>query len=380
MMPRTLKLLVAASLAAGLGACASAPKQPDPTPLGPVATILQAKTAWSAHIGPVPATFVTAAVGTGASAGVVVASSDGVVARIDAATGRELWRSQVKGGISAGTGSDGTFTAVVNDANQVVSLGPQGQVLWLYQLPTSVITAPAVVGGTIVVQGADQRLWAFNAATGQKLWSNVSRAPALLLQQASGITAHGDDLLVGNALGRIESVSLASGTLLWEATLARARGITEVERVIGITGAPAVAGSMVCARAYQSTIGCADLDTGRVLWTDKAVGDTGVSQNGSLVVASQGDGVVQAYDAASGAAGWSNSQLKYRRPSAPLLLGVTVAVGDYQGYISFLSAKDGSIIGRVSTDGAAIQCPLVGVGNTLVAVTAKGGVFGFLPE
>ena len=380
MMARTLKLLVAASLVASLGACASGPAQPKPTPLGPAATILQAKMAWSAQVGPVPATFATATVGTGVGAGVVVASSNGAVERIDTNTGQTVWRSQVKGGISAGTGSDGTFTAVVNDANQVVSLGPQGQILWLYQLPTSVITAPTVVAGTIVVQGADQRLWAFNAATGAKLWSNVSRAPALLLQQAAGITPHGDDLLVGTALGRIEAVSRVSGIVLWEATLARARGITEVERVIGITGAPAVAGSMVCARAYQSTIGCADLDSGRVLWTEKAVGDTGVSQNGTLVVASQGNGVVQSYAAASGAAGWTNDELKYRHLSAPLLVGETVAVGDYRGYISFLSAKDGSSIGRVSTDDSAIQCPMVVVGKTMVAVTAKGGVFGFLPE
>ena len=137
---------------------------------------------------------------------------------------------------------------------------------------------------------------------------------------------------------------------------------------------------MACARAYQSAIGCADLDTGRLLWVDKADGDTGVSQNGSLLVATQGDGVVQAYVAADGGQRWSNSQLKYRDLSAPLLLGMTVAVGDYQGYITFLSAKDGSIIGRVSTDGSAIESPMVAAGKTLVAVTRSGGVYGFVPE
>jgi hypothetical protein len=63
-----------------------------------------------------------------------------------------------------------------------------------------------------------------------------------------------------------------------------------------------------------------------------------------------------------------------------LLVGVTVAVGDYQGFISFLSAKDGSLIGRVSTDGAGIRSPLVLSGDTIVAVTTTGGVFGFLPQ
>ncbi|MDE1951595.1 MAG: outer membrane protein assembly factor BamB [Betaproteobacteria bacterium] len=375
-MTRTLLGALAACSALLLASCASGPKLPDPTPLTPVASILQAKTAWKTRIGPVPATFSTAV----AAGSVVVASSDGTVERLDARTGRTLWSSRIAGGISAGTGSDGTFTAVVNTHNQVVSIGPQGQVLWLYQLPTSVITAPAVVDGTIVVQGADQRLWAFDAANGQKLWTADSRPPALLLQQASGITPQAGSLLLGTALGRIESISVATGAMQWQATLARPRGITEVERVVGITGAPSVAASMVCARAYQSVVGCADLDTGRLLWTDKTDGDTGISQNGDVLLATQGDGVVQAYNAVDGAKRWSNDQLKYRNLSAPLLVGVTVAVGDYQGYITFLSAKDGKLIGRVSTDGAAIHSPLVISGNTIVAVTADGGVFGFLPQ
>ena len=375
-MRRFSRFLFASAAALALAACASGPKRPEPTPLAPVASILQAKTAWVVHIGPVPSTFTTAVV----NGGVVVASRDGAVTRINAQNGHETWRAQIKGGLSAGAGSDGIFTAVVNRHNQLVSLGPQGQLLWLYQLPTSVITAPLVIGGTVVVQGADQRLWAFNAANGQKLWSTESRAPTLLLHQASGLAVHGDALLVGTAQGRIESVAIATGAQRWAVTLARPRGITEVERVVSITGAPALGGSMACARAYQSAIGCADLDTGRLLWADKADGDTGVSQNGTLLVATQGDGVVQAYAATDGSARWSNSQLKYRNLSAPLLLGVTVAVGDYQGYITFLSAKDGSIIGRVSTDGSAIQSPMVAAGKTLVAVTSSGGVYGFVPE
>lgn len=375
-MSRFARFVLAAIGALALAACASGPKRPDPTPLAPVASILKAKTAWTAQIGPVPPTFTTAVV----DGGVVVAAGDGTVVRLDARTGREVWRAKVKSGISAGVGSDGMFTAVVNQHNQVASLGPQGQLLWLYQLPTSVITAPVVVDGSVIVQGADQRLWAFNAANGQKLWSTESRAPSLLLHQASGMTVLGDAVLVGTAQGRIESISTATGLPRWTVTLARPRGITEVERVVSITGAPAVAGSMACARAYQSAIGCADVETGRLLWADKADGDTGVSQNGSLLVATQGNGAVQAYRSVDGSEVWANSQLKYRNLSAPLLLGVTVAVGDYKGYITFFSAKDGSIIGRTSTDGSAIHSPMVVVGKTLVAVTSSGGIYGFLPE
>ena len=187
-------------------------------------------------------------------------------------------------------------------------------------------------------------------------------------------------VMIGTGLGRIDAYDLDNGLPRWQVTLARPRGVTEVERVVGITGQPAVLGSVLCARAYQSAVGCVDADTGRMLWTRAANGYTALSMNDQVVVGTQANGDVQAYSATDGVPSWTNAQMKWRKLSAPLLVGRTVAVGDYQGYISFLSAKDGSIVGRVATDGSAIQSAPVVVGKTLVAVTAKGGVYAYVPD
>lgn len=363
-------------LAAGLAGCASGSKPPEPTPLTPVANILTVKQAWTQRIGDVPAWFQTAALPDA----VVVASADGQVVRLNSATGQTVWSAKVAGGISAGTGSDGTFTAVVDKNNGLVSIGPKGQLLWRYQLPATVLTPPYVTGGRIIVQAADQRVFAFDAASGKRLWQADNRAASLLVQQAGGMVSRDGMVMIGTALGRIDAYALNDGLPRWQVTLARARGVTEVERVVGITGQPTLLGSMLCARAYQSAVGCVDADTGRMLWTRAANGYTALSMNDQEVVGTQANGDVQAYSATDGVPSWTNSQLKYRGLSAPLLVGRTVAVGDYQGYISFLSAKDGSIVGRVATDGSAIQAAPVVLGKTMVVVTAKGGVYAFVPD
>ncbi len=377
-MKRLLGLTRAALLLASvaLAACSFAPKRPDPTPLTPAPGILKVRAAWSVRSGPVPATFST----TVADSGAFVASSDGTVMRIDAASGAVNWRAQVAGGIEAGVGSDGNFTAVVNHANEVVSMGPKGQILWRYQLPTSVITAPAVSGGVIVVQGADQRLWAFNAATGAVLWSDEQRAPALLLQQAGGIVTMRGAVVLGDALGRLTALQLTNGVPIWETPLTHPKGSTEVERVVGITGFPSLADRTICARAYQSVVGCLDLKGGVSRWTVPSNGSTGVSQNGRIVVGTDSDGTVQAWSVADGKFVWKNTQLRYRSVGAPLLVGATVAVGDYQGEVSFLSAKDGTLVGRVATDGTAIASAPVAAGNVMIVVTRSGGIYGFQPE
>ncbi|OYV31197.1 MAG: outer membrane protein assembly factor BamB [Thiomonas sp. 20-64-9] len=373
---RLARLALPLLLVAGLGACASGSKPPEPMPLTPVVNILTVKQAWTQNIGAVPAWFQTATLPDA----VVVASADGQVMRLNSATGQVVWSAKVTAGISAGTGSDGTFTAVVDKNNGLVSIGPKGQLLWRYQLPATVLTPPSVFDGRIIVQAADQRVFAFDAATGKRLWQADSRAASLLVQQAGGIVERNGVVMIGTGLGRIDAYDLDNGLPRWQATLARPRGVTEVERVVGITGQPALLGSVLCARAYQSAVGCVDADTGRMLWTRTANGYTALSMNDQEVVGTQANGDVQAYSATDGVPSWTNAQMKWRKLSAPLLVGRTVAVGDYQGYISFLSAKDGSIVGRVATDGSAIQSAPVVVGKTLVAVTAKGAVYAFVPD
>jgi hypothetical protein len=57
-----------------------------------------------------------------------------------------------------------------------------------------------------------------------------------------------------------------------------------------------------------------------------------------------------------------------------------VVIGDFSGFIHLLSREDGSLLNRLPTDGSAIAAAPVLAGNTLIAVTHNGGVYGFKPE
>jgi hypothetical protein len=57
-----------------------------------------------------------------------------------------------------------------------------------------------------------------------------------------------------------------------------------------------------------------------------------------------------------------------------------MVVGDDTGSLHFLSRETGAVQNRMSTDGSAITTQPVVAGNTLVAITQRGGVYGFKPE
>ena len=94
----------------------------------------------------------------------------------------------------------------------------------------------------------------------------------------------------------------------------------------------------------------------------------------------ESDGTLIAWRRSDGDKLWSNESLKHRLLSTPLVVGRAVVVGDGAGYVHFLSRENGATLNRVSTDGSAVVAGPVLLGQTVVVVTRRGGIFGFRPE
>jgi outer membrane protein assembly factor BamB len=369
-------MLVGASVAAALLVGCAGPDKPKPTELGPNPALINVRLAWTAKIGQV-AFPLDVKVNGGI---ITLASSDGTVLAMDGATGQDVWRAQIAGAqIGAGAGSDGRYAAVVTRVNDLVVM-ERGRELWREALGVLAYTAPLVAGERVFVVTADRAVDAFDAQTGRKLWTYTRPGEQLLaLRQAGVLVAVGDTLVVGIS-GRLVGLNPLNGTLRWEAPIATARGTNDVERLIDLVGRVSREGDVVCARAFQTAVGCVNALRGTGIWSKPAIGGEGVHGDGQFVFGTESDGKVIAWRRMDGERVWTSDRLKYRGLTAPLVIGRSVAVGDAQGFVHLLSRLDGTLLGRVATDGSAIAAAPVLVGNTLVVVTHNGGVFGFRPE
>lgn len=164
------------------------------------------------------------------------------------------------------------------------------------------------------------------------------------------------------------------------APLAAARGTNDVERLVDLVGNAYRQGTVVCARAFQTAVGCVDAADGRVRWTRPANGATGVAGDGERLYGAEADGQLLAWRADTGDRAWSNDRLRWRRLTGTLVLGRSVVVGDSTGLVHLFAREDGSALTRLNTDGSGIAATPVAAGNTLVVVTRAGGVFGFRPD
>jgi outer membrane protein assembly factor BamB len=379
---RTALACCAMALAvASLAGCSMLPnifaggsEKPKPAELPPNSALIPVRPAWNTRVGEVNLPL---SVNVNGST-VAVASSDGTVAVIDGATGRDLWRASAGAPLAAGVGSDGKLVAVVSRANELVALAA-GKPAWRQKMPAVSYTAPFVAGGRVFTLTADRAVTAFDGQTGYKLWTQQRAGEPLVLRHAGVMLAVGDTLVVGLS-GRMVGLNPLNGSVRWEAPLATPRGINDVERLVDLVGGASRVGDTVCARAFQASVGCVNAARGAVLWTRAANGSEGVHGDDALVFGTEADGKVQAWRRDTGDRVWVTDRLLHRGLTAPLALGRSVVVGDSFGLVHLLSREDGALLNRLNTDGSPVVAAPVLAGNTLVVVTRNGGVYGFMPE
>ena len=354
--------------------CAGTSEQPKPADLGPNAALLGVRLAWSSKIGEVNFPM---DVKVNANT-VTVASSDGSVAVLDTRTGGDVWRASVGAPLAAGAGSDGRYVAVVTRGNDLVAL-EAGREIWRQKLSALSFTAPLVAGARVFVLSADRSVTAFDAQSGRRIWTQTRPGEPLVLRQSGVLLAVGDTLVVGLS-GRLVGMNPQNGSSRWEAPIAVPRGTNDVERLVDLVSHVSREGDVVCARAFQTAVGCVNAARGTVVWTKPAIGSEGLHGDDRFVYGTESDGKVLAWRRADGERAWSSERLKYRGLTAPLAVGRSIAVGDNTGLVHLLSREDGSPLNRVSTDGSAIVAAPVLAGDSLIVVTRSGGVFGFKPE
>jgi len=357
-----------------LASCSGGANQPKPAQLKPVVPVVAVQQIWTARLGTVSFPMTVTASGNN----LIAAASDGVVAAIDARTGRDIWRLNLVTPLAAGVGSDGRMAAVVTLGNELVVI-VDGREIWREKLTAQAYTAPFVAGGRIFVLTADRAVHAFDGNSGRKLWTQQRPTEPLVLRQAGVLLAVGDTLVAGLA-GRIAGLNPANGSLRWEVPIASPRGINDVERLVDLVGPVSRLNEVVCVRAFQASVGCVNADRGVLQWTKPADGSVGLDGDERLVFAVESDGKVVSWKRADGESGWSSDQLRYRGLTAPRVVGRSIAIGDASGFVHLLSREDGTLVNRLTTDGSAIVATPTLVGETLVVVTRAGTIFGFQPQ
>ncbi|HEX7403714.1 MAG TPA: outer membrane protein assembly factor BamB [Usitatibacter sp.] len=377
---RPLRIALVAAAALALAGCSSwnplvalgfktAPAH-VPTPLSPINVQVTPRVIWTGHAGKSQG-FTFRPVSQGGQ--VYAAAADGTVSVFDEDTGRVAAKFDAKKKLSAGLEvGDGKIIAATSKG-EVVALDMNGKGLWTSPVGGEVIAPPAIGSNVVVVRVTDGRILGLSSNDGKRKWVFQRAMPPLLLRSEAGVLAVGRDVVAGYPNGKLLALDLEDGKLTWEVSVALPRGATELERIADVAGLPVIDGSQVCAGAFQGKIACFEIQSRNMVWSRDVSTSRALARDGKNIYAVDDSSAVQALEKAQGASVWKQDKLQYRRLTAPVIVDARVVVGDYQGYLHVLSPDNGDIVGRLATDGTAIQS-LVPIAGGLIVQTAGGSV------
>ena len=307
------------------------------------------------------------------SGNLYVASAEGRVSSVDAETGRVRWKRDLDLALSGGVGHHGNSIFVGASEGLVIRLSADdGSEIWRAPVSGEVLSAPQGDGRFVVAQTYDGKLMGFDYDSGEIRWTYTSDVPVLTLRGTGTPMIIGDNAVAGFADGKLIAVNLRSGNVAWEARIAIPQGTSEIERIVDIDGSMALQGTELYVASYQGRLAAVDTRSGRRLWQRNVSSVSGVGVGFGNVYVADDDGTVSAFLRNGQGVRWQNIELGFRELSRPTPVNSYVAVVDFEGYLHLLSQVDGEIVGRTKVDSDGARADMIASGNRLFVYTNGG--------
>jgi outer membrane protein assembly factor BamB len=307
-----------------------------------------------------------------------IAEPSGEVSALDPETGELHWSVDTESPLSGGPGvADGLIALGTLEAELILLNGEDGSEKWRQHVSSEVLSSPVINDGNVVCRTTDGGVTAYLAENGEKRWVYDRTVPVLTLRGDSSPVINDSQVMVGFAGGKLVGLSLDAGLVNWEAAISTPKGRTELERVVDIDADPVLVEGTLYVTAYQGNVAAVSESSGVVLWRRELSSHAGVDASWRQVFITDATDHVWSLDATNGATLWQQKKLHARKLSAPAMVGEAIVVGDYDGYVHWLSQEDGRQLARIKVGGDAIRLKPMVIGD-IVYVLDEGGTLSAL--
>lgn len=294
-------------------------------------------------------------------------------------TGQLVWQIELEVPVATGVGGGEGLILVGTQDGEVIALDElSGEFKWRKRLTSEVLAPPKANLGIVVARTSDGKMAGLSAEDGAVLWNYQRSVPLLSLRGASEPILVDDKVVAGYANGKLVALSLFDGKVIWEKSVAVSRGRTEIDRLVDIDSAPVVRYGVIYVVAYHGRLVALDLETGREYWAREMSSRSGLDVDPNVAVyVSDESSYVWAIQDATGDSLWRQTRLLRRQVTAPAVVGDAVLVGDFEGYLHWVSRDNGRFIARTRISKSPIRSKPI-VQDDLVFVRAIDGTLSAL--
>ena len=318
-----------------------------------------------------------------------VVDSAGNVGAMDATNGNRLWQKKIsasesidgksgwfRGGdihITGGPGYGENTLMVGSLEGEVISLSAEnGSELWRTRVSSEVLSPPQRTSEVAIVRTIDGKVFGIDADKGRRLWIYDRTVPPLTLRGTSTPAIDSGIVVAGFDGGKMAALDVRTGKLLWETSIAAARGRSELERMVDIDSEPVIVDGTVYIATFQGHVAAVQLDTGRILWSNDLSSYAGFSADEQSIYVTDEDSHVWALDRFGGTILWEQENLHARGVTAPGAVGDQIVVGDLEGYLHWINKKTGEFSARTRLCKEPVIAKPIVVGKIVYAYCSDG--------
>jgi outer membrane protein assembly factor BamB len=294
---------------------------------------------------------------------------------INPESGKSNWKLDLDIDLSAGPAvGEGVVAVASADGHIIVLDAATGVEQWRAFVGGETLARPLIKGDAIVVQTIDNRLVCLARFDGQQRWQIEQSVPLLTMRGAASPMAVGSRVVAGFDNGRLVSVNIGTGDIEWDSMLALPTGRSDLDRLADIDGTIAIVDQDIYAAGYQGQLASIAAESGQILWSRDISTYVGISADWNSVYTTLDNGEVVAMTRNGGVETWRNDDLLRREPTVPVPFHTAVVVGDLEGYLHFFSSIDGKIVARLRQGSMAISNPPLSIANRLYVQSDDGSL------
>lgn len=262
-------------------------------------------------------------------------------------TGKIIWDIELKIPASTGLLLFNNVLFFGNSKGELTAFDIQSKnTLWRVQLSSEVLSTPVIEKDIIVAKTIDGHLYGLNSDTGTQRWLYQSIVPRLTLRGNSSAVINNGIVINASDNGKLTALTLNSGKVLWETTIAVAQGRNELERVIDLDVDPVVVDDVIYTVGYQGRLAAVKITSGEIIWNRDFSSYSGLYVDAYRVYITDAMGQIWALNRYNGSTLWRQDKLLRRKLTAPQVQENYLIVADYDGYLHWLNRDDGNIIAR----------------------------------
>jgi outer membrane protein assembly factor BamB len=255
-----------------------------------------------------------------------------------------------------------------------------GKEAWRSNASGPIRGAPTVADGRVYVITVDNQLEVYATDDGRRLWTHSGTPEIAGLFGGASCAVEGDVVVVPYSSGEIFALRVENGRPLWNENLAATRRIDALSTLADIRGHPVIDRGRVYAISHSGRLVAIDLRTGERAWEQEIGGSDTPWVAGDFVYVLANEAQLFCLTRRDGRVRWATELPRYENPkrkkgliqwSGPVLGSDRLIVVGSDGEAVSVSPYTGEPLGRIELSDNVYIPPII-AGETLYVLTDDG--------